>query len=500
MILLLISVVIRALLAGWVELGTDEAYYWTFAKYPDWSHFDHPGMVGWVIQLFTLNLRFDSEFFMRLASVVFMTINTWLMYHIGRELKDEATGLWAGLLYTASIYAFVITGVFILPDTPLSLFWMLSLWMFVKYLNRHQNKYLLTAGLLIGLSILSKYTGAFLWAGFMLYVLCFDRKQFRNPILYVSLLITAVCCLPILLWNLQNDFVSFRFHSDRVGLFGPLALGSFGTELAGEFLYNNPVNVIVVILTVIAAFRKQLRIDLRIQRLLLLIGLPMIGLFLIISLTRTTLPHWSGPAYLTLIPLCAVWLSSIETRKAKGIAIAALSLLAMVLIAGVTEIKTGFIPLDQHTEPTELGRDDVTLDLYGWRQTGEKFAEIYTQEIAKGEMLPDDPIIGHRWFPTASFHYYVARPLNLDVLGYGHLKDIHKYKWINEKLGGFEKRKSYWYLADSRCFLDPEKIYSDKNFKDIKLIATIPIERNGKVVRNIFVYECLSMVYIPEIQ
>jgi hypothetical protein len=103
-LLLAVSAVVRALLAGWIELGTDEAYYWTFAKYPDWSHFDHPGMVGWVMQLFTLNLLFQSEFFLRLASVVFMTLNTWIMYRIGRELKDEATGLWSALLYTASVY------------------------------------------------------------------------------------------------------------------------------------------------------------------------------------------------------------------------------------------------------------------------------------------------------------------------------------------------------------------------------------------------------------
>jgi hypothetical protein len=167
---------------------------------------------------------------------------------------------------------------------------------------------------------------------------------------------------------------------------------------------------------------------------------------------------------------------------------------------GSVEIKTGFIPLDHHTEPTELGRDDITLDVYGWRQAGVKFAEIHAQEVAKGEMEPNAPIIGHKWFPTASFHYYVARPLGLDVLGYGHLEEIHKYKWINEKVGGFVKKKNYWYLADSRLFLDPETIYSYHNFKEIKPIAIIPIERNGKVVRNIFVYECKSLVYIPELQ
>ena len=507
-ILLAVSTVIRCLLAGWIELGTDEAYYWVFAKYPDWSHFDHPGMVGWVIQLFTLNLWFDSEFFVRLASAVFMTFNTWVMYRIGRELKDEATGLWSALLYTASVYAFVITGVFILPDTPLSLFWSLAFWMFVKYLNdstslrggmTKANKHLLLAGLFIGLAILSKYTGVFLWFGFLLYILCFDRKQFKNPWLYVSVVITALCCLPIVIWNAQNGFVSFLFHSDRVSFWGPLHPAGFFTEAGGEFLYNNPVNFILAILAIGAAFRKKLPIDIKQQRFILITALPFIGLFLLSSLTRPTLPHWSGPAYILLIPLSAIWLNTVDLRKARRTVVSALGILVLILILGIAEIKTGFVALDHHTEATELGKDDLTLDVYGWRQAGEKFAEIYQQEIARGAMQPDDAIIGHKWFPTASFHYYAARPLGINMLGYGSLQDIHKYMWINDEVGGFEKGRNYWYLADSHFLLDPEEIYKYTNFLNIKQIAIIPIERNGKTVRNIFVYECESLVYVPQL-
>ena len=69
--LLVVSAIVRSILAAWMEFGNDEVYYWTYALYPDWSHFDHPPMVGWVIQLFSLNLLFDSEFVIRLASVVF---------------------------------------------------------------------------------------------------------------------------------------------------------------------------------------------------------------------------------------------------------------------------------------------------------------------------------------------------------------------------------------------------------------------------------------------
>ena len=498
-LLLVISAVVRALLAGWIELGTDEAYYWTFAKYPDWSHYDHPGMVGWVIQLFTLNLTFQSEFFLRLASVALMTFNTWIMYRIGCELKDEVTGLWSALLYTASIYAFVVTGVFILPDTPLSIFWLLAFLMLIRYLKSKNNKHLLAVGMFIGLAALSKYTAAFLWFGFLLYLLCFDRKQFRNPMLYCSALITLVCCLPILIWNIQNDFVSFRFHSDRVSFFGPLHPAGFFTEVAGEFFYNNPVNFIVAIIAIVAAFRKRLSIDIKQQRLILITAFPFIGLFLLSSLTRPTLPHWSGPAYVMLIPMSAAWLSTVEYRKARRTMAAALGILVLTLVVGSAEIKTGFVPLDHHTEPTKLGRSDITLDVYGWRQASEKFAEVYRQEVAKGTMRPDDAIIGHKWFPTASFHYYIARPLGLNMLGYGGIKNIHKYMWINDIDGGFEKGRNYWYLADSHFFLDPEEIYKYTNFLNINQIAIIPIERNGKTVRNIYVYECKSLVYVPKL-
>ena len=82
--LLGISALLRCILAATIEFGNDEVYYWTYALYPDWSHFDHPPMVGWIIQLFSLNLLLDSEFFIRFSSIVFMTFNTWLMFRIGK--------------------------------------------------------------------------------------------------------------------------------------------------------------------------------------------------------------------------------------------------------------------------------------------------------------------------------------------------------------------------------------------------------------------------------
>ncbi len=514
--LLAVSVIVRGILAAWMELGNDEVYYWTYALYPDWSHFDHPPMVGWVIQLFSLNLLFDSELFLRLASVVFMNANTYIIYRIGKELKDALTGLYAALLFTASVYAFVITGIFIMPDTPLMLFWLLAVWMAIKYLKAkvpepvegptdtnmvlrqaQQPRFLLLFGLFAGLAMLSKYSGVFLWVGMALYILIFNRKQLKNPYLYLSLLISAICCTPILYWNIQNGFISFQFHGERVGG-NSINFGTFGTEIAGEFFYNNPVVFILAIIAIIAVLKKKTVMDKSVKRLILCIALPMIVVFWVFSLMRPTLPHWNSPAYVSLILLVAIHLRDKNTRPGllpKSI-IAALAVLMITLVVGVAEIKTGFIPLDKHTEPEQLGRDDFTLDMYGWRQLGEKFADFREEKIAEGVMKKEDGIVANQWFPLANLDYYVARPLNMRVMGLGWPEFLHKYLWINDKRGGFQLGEDYWFLSDSRYMKDPKETYQ-WYFKEIELAGVIPIERNGKTVKNYFVYTCKDLMAQP---
>ena len=130
-ILILVSAVVKVFIAQSIELGNDEVYYWTYALYPALSHFDHPPMLGWVIQLFTFNLTFDSELFLRFGSIVLGMGSTWLIYLITKTIKNNKTGLYAVLLYLSSIYCFVIAGIFILPDAPQTFFWLLSVYLLI---------------------------------------------------------------------------------------------------------------------------------------------------------------------------------------------------------------------------------------------------------------------------------------------------------------------------------------------------------------------------------
>jgi 4-amino-4-deoxy-L-arabinose transferase-like glycosyltransferase len=497
-VLLFTSAAIRLFLSGWLELGNDEVYYWTYALFPDWSHFDHPPMVGWMIQLFSLNLYFDSEFFLRLSSVTLTTANTLLIFLIGKIVRSEVTGLYAALLYAASVYAFIITGIMILPDTPQNFFWMLALFLMLKLLkgensDKAQNINFLLLGLTIGFGMISKYTSVFLWFGFGLFILFYKREWLKKPALYASVLISALCTLPVIIWNLQNDFISFSFQSERINIFSSAFRPDlFFTELAGQILYNNPVNFVLILSALVMVLKGKQWFLHDYQRLLLLIALPVIGLFLLFSLFRATLPHWTGPAYNTLLILAAARLAvKFPMRKGK-ISIpksikAALFFLILIITVGSLQIKYALIPISDSNPYHLLGRNDVTLDMFGWRKLKPEFEVVRNKHILQGNMQPDDALVGENWYPLANLDYYVARPLKIDALGLGKPQRLHKYLWINEERGGLQKGGDYWYITNSRDYKHPEDIYAGL-FEQIVTADTITIERAGKPAKRFFVF------------
>jgi len=76
--LILISTLIRCIIASSSELGNVEAYYWTFAQHLQWNYFDHPPIVGWLIRLTTANLHLHSEFFTRAGAIISSAVSTIL--------------------------------------------------------------------------------------------------------------------------------------------------------------------------------------------------------------------------------------------------------------------------------------------------------------------------------------------------------------------------------------------------------------------------------------
>ena len=496
-ILLVLSAVIRALIAGAIELGNDEVYYWTYAKFPDMSHFDHPPMVGLVIQLFTLNLRFDSEIFLRLGSVVLGTASTWLIFLIGKKIKSAVAGLYAALLFTASFYGFILVGTFILPDTPQVFFWLISLYFLVcalpdESLSKQSRTYLFFSGLSIGLALLSKYHSVFLLFGAGMFILFNNRKWLLAKETWVALLMAVLLFMPVVFWNANNNYISFTFHESRVGVTqSGIQPQYFITEILGQFFYNNPVNIIIIILAFIALLSGKEILEKHYSRLILWMSLPLWLVFVSFSLFRTTLPHWTGPAYIGFILIAASWLATPSPKNKRlrlipwPIVVSLIFILTVISVA-VTQIRYGWVPLKKWKV------EDVSADLWGWQQLGEKFGPVASWDEDHFLIDKGSPVFTFRWFPAANFDYYVGRQTGRKVYAIGSLERIHKYRWINNIRGDLKKDADAWYIALSDDYEDPVTLYG-KLFELVLPADTIAIMRGHDTIRKAYIYKLINL-------
>jgi hypothetical protein len=496
-ILMVVSTLIRGFIAGFIELGNDEVYYWTYAKFPALSHFDHPPMVGLAIQLFTLNLSYDSEFFLRLASVFLGTLSTGLMFLIGRLIKNPLTGLYAALLFTASFYGFILSGTFILPDAPQVFFWLLTMYLLLKSLPGRDlmpksRQLLVLAGVTAGLAFLSKYHAVFLLSGVFFYVLFYNRRWFRAKELYGSLLVFLLLGIPVVLWNYNNDFISFTFHENRVGITSSgLQLHYFFTEIAGEFFYNNPVNVLIIIVALVALIRRKKFIRADYRQIILWISVPLVLVFLSFSLFRSTLPHWTGPGYLGFMIITAAYLSEPKGRDAKmhllpwPLALS-VSFLMIVAVTAIAQIRYGWVPLEKWKV------EDISNDMAGWKDLGTKFASVAKNDTEKGLMNKGAPIFTFRWFPAANFDYYIGRKTGNQVYALGTLERIHKYYWINGIRGDLKKGTDAYYIALSDDYENPRALYGPL-FDTIIPADTLYLTRAHDTVRMAYIYRLTDL-------
>ena len=496
--IIVISTSIRLFLAAALELGNDEVYYWTYALYPDLSHFDHPPMVGLVIKLFTLNGLLKDDFFMRLGPIVFSALNTWLIFVLVRKISDERAGLYAAILYNSSIYFSIISGFAIIPDAPLILFWLLSLTLIVDVLpaykiDREARWKMILFGVYAGLAILSKYQGVFIWLGALLFIFIYNRKWLMDYSLYIAGLTSLIILSPIVLWNFQNDFITFSFHGERVAPAFGIRLDYLGRELLGQIAYQNPLNFIVFIPMGIALLKRESFMDPHLKWILILNGLPLWLTFTGFSLFRSTLPHWTGPSFLPVIMIAAMYWSSrfkeigVTSRMLWPVRILLPSYFLIAVLALAVYL-VNHSPFHFGKDDSVLmGENDFTQDMYGWREIGNSFRQIADEEEKRGKMPYNAGVISFRWFPGAHLDFYAAYPANRDLFLIGSLTDIHKYAWINEARGSLIKGRDYYYIAPSNYYRDPHKIF-EHYFNRIEAIDTIKIERGGEIMRYAFMF------------
>ncbi|MES2430854.1 MAG: glycosyltransferase family 39 protein [Bacteroidota bacterium] len=488
LLLILFFSILKFFIAGNIDLGTDESYYWLYAQKLQINYFDHPPMVAYWLRFFTGNLLLQQyEVFVRLGSIVACGFSTWFMYKTVAEVHSQRAGWIAACLYNASLYATVTAGLLAMPDAPQMFFYTLSLWMLVKIYSNEKAIYpWILFGIASGLCIISKAHGIFLWVGVGTYVLFCKRNWLGYYQLYLAALIAIIIASPIVFWNIANDFVTYKFHTNRVVIqeTGVNWMG-FVRELIGEIIINNPFNIVLILL---ALFIKNKLVSIKQSPILIFnyIGLTLLFTIFFIALFRETLPHWSGVAYVALIPIAAIKFDSLTNKKLRLLPALSMTFCVLVLLSIYSFIN--FYPGNFAKGNKEnYGHADLSVDNYGWSMAAPVINIICQDEIKRSNWSSNTPFVCNKWW-GAHIDYYVCVPNGIQMIGLGEVNELHQYTWLNSI------RKNSVDLSNAFCVVPSIDNYdvqeSYKNYySKIEYLTTVNVVRQGKPAYYFFIYK-----------
>ncbi len=212
LIFLLIFGFLQAFYNSLLPIYLDEAYYWVWALRPEFSYYDHPGMVAWLIYPFTFIA--NNEFTIRLSTVFAMSVTAWYLFCISLEAFNEKTAWYVFFMFIANP-AVHMGYVFITPDSPLMMFWAAGLYYTFMAFKYGRTSDFIISGFLTGAMMLSKYAGILFPISVFIYILVCRRDVLKDYRLWISLIIAILCLFPIIYWNYQHDFISIKFQYEH---------------------------------------------------------------------------------------------------------------------------------------------------------------------------------------------------------------------------------------------------------------------------------------------
>jgi len=301
-------------------LMPQDAYYYLYGQNLSLSYFDHPGMIGYILRIFT-DVFGQSIFVVKLADFTISSLTIICFYRLSSLFLSKHRQSKSVILFVSTLFISVIS-FNSTPDVPLLLFWTLSILFIYRAIFEQTKLYWILAGITMGLAFDSKYTALLLQIGILVFVIFSTkyRKLLISPWLWLSLMISIAVTFPVWWWNYQNDFASFAFQSsERTSSISKfevkpiLFLGAIGHQL----ILLLPILFSVFIVFSFKHIKKALiKFSLPSEKTLFLLAFfapTFIGFFLISPVYWVKL-NWMMPSYVTGTIIAGMYISKKTTK------------------------------------------------------------------------------------------------------------------------------------------------------------------------------------------
>jgi 4-amino-4-deoxy-L-arabinose transferase-like glycosyltransferase len=282
-------------------------------------------------------------------------------------------------------------------DTVYIFFWTFSALTFWRAKDEDKLGWWTLTGILIGFSMLSKYTGAIELLSFATFCGWYppSRRHFRRPTIYVMLLVASLFLVPVLIWNWRHGFPTSQFLVHRGALdeharIRPLEVLSFLSQQAGvisPLLFSG-----LIVALCWPRFAQTPKTE---SGYLVCLFLPLFLLYLFLSFQKASQANWAAAAYIGgLILVAAKWTEALRSRpNLKWLVLAGLGL---ALLETAILHETSWVHLPGRLDPLDRARGsrDLAAQVAELQEkTGARFviANKYMTAALLSFYLPDQP-------------------------------------------------------------------------------------------------------------
>ena len=463
-----------------IPLSADEAYFWVCSRHLSLCYYDQPPMVPYLIFLSTKIGR-NSELWVRFFSPLCIAITGIILYIFTKKIfKNEKFSFYSTILIFI-IPGFSIAGLLAGVESPLILFYILSVYFLYKAIFEDRKYFWYIAGISFGFGLLTKYLILFIPLSLFIFLLLSHsyRKYLKTKYPYLFLLTGFLIFSPVIYWNAKNQWVNFSLnflhrHSSPFHFLPDVKeLGKFIASQIGiisPFLF---FFLMYVLFQLIKSWKKD-------EKFLFLLSFSAVifFFFFIYSLfIETPEPHWTGIGYLPLF-ISMPFVFSQNRKKINDFFIAG------IIFSLIITILIHLIPFNIKLITKFNVKKKTEYEMYAFMMNWPKIVGKKVAEMK--EKMGKDTFILCRGFALASYiEFYnpsqeqVYMVFQKGLLGHGY------YYWqnLNSKIG---KDAIFVDKGEETGFLKELK----KLFKVVEKGGTVDIKFEGKKIKTFSLYRC----------
>jgi hypothetical protein len=206
LIFVFVKIVLNLFAISHFGFHRDEFLHLVLADHLDWGYKEVPPIIA-ILAKISITLFGDSVFAARIFPTIFSGLIIWFTGLITVEFGGRKFAITLACMALIFSPAFAASGYLFQPVVFDQFWWVLTVWLLIKYLNTTDVKYLYWLGLVVGLGMLTKYTMAFFTFAMIVGILISkQRKLLFNKHILGAAVVAFLICLPNLIWQIQHHW------------------------------------------------------------------------------------------------------------------------------------------------------------------------------------------------------------------------------------------------------------------------------------------------------